>query len=285
MRNLAFLFTPWWGKTIGLALGYLTAGSAGAVFGIIIGNVFDIGLNNYLQTPQWHHLKRSSTEAKKAFLPALFRVMGHIAKADGVVQTHDIKIAKKIMRELGLYGHDKQLAIKHYTQGKAPEFEQEFEDTLRHLRQICYYNRNLLALFCESQYRSATIAAISDAKKDKINIVYNLLGYHDIFPERAGQRAYREETSATEEAKDKQKSNVDPNKHKVHIRMTDYEILGVKEGERAAIVKKAYRKLISKYHPDRLIAKNASQAQIDDATEKAQKIRAAYERIKKSRGF
>ncbi len=118
-----------------------------------------------------------------------------------------------------------------------------------------------------------------------MNVVYNLLGYHDIFSERAGQKAYKEEADATEEAKQHQKSNPHSVRKKIHIKLTDYEILGVKEGERAEVVKKSYRKLISKYHPDKLIAKNATTQQINDATEKAQRIRAAYERIKKVRGF
>lgn len=283
MRHFAFLFTPWWGKTIGLLLGYLTAGSAGAVFGIIIGNVFDIGLSSFLQAPQWHYLRRASPKTRKLFLDSLFEIMGYLAKTDGHIQPHDIKIAKKIMRELKLYGHDKELAIKHYNLGKSKEYP--FEDTLRNLRQVCYYNIALLELFCTSQYRAATIFSISDAKKDRMNIVYNLLGFHDIFPERAGQKAYARETYETEEAKQRQKSDVPPRINKVHIKLTDYEILGVKEGERAEVVKKAYRKLISKYHPDRLIAKKASVAEIQEATEKAQLIRAAYERIKKTRGF
>ncbi len=42
---------------------------------------------------------------------------------------------------------------------------------------------------------------------------------------------------------------------------------------------------MSKIHPDKLIARDASQTEINQATEQAQIVRAAYERIKKHRGF
>tara|TARA_B110000879_G_C11152256_1_gene505207 strand:- start:189 stop:1040 length:852 start_codon:yes stop_codon:yes gene_type:complete len=283
MKDFTFLFTPWWGKVIGLILGYLTAGSAGAVFGIIIGNIFDIGLNNILQTPQWHHYRRASPNIKAYFLPMLFQVMGHIAKVDGQINASDIKIARKIMRELRLFKADKQQAMKYYNQGKSEHFP--FENNLRKVKQLCYYNPNLLALFSETQYRVACITPISNGKKDKINVVYNLLGYHDIFPERASQKAYAKANHATDKSYQTQHKSYKKTRQRYQKKQTDYEILGIQNGERADVVKKAYRKLISKIHPDKLIARNASDEEIDNATEQSQNLRAAYERIKKSRGF
>jgi DnaJ like chaperone protein len=50
-----------------------------------------------------------------------------------------------------------------------------------------------------------------------------------------------------------------------------------------AELKKAYRRLMSQHHPDKLVAKGLPEQMIRDATEKTQQIKAAYELIRKSR--
>jgi len=60
-------------------------------------------------------------------------------------------------------------------------------------------------------------------------------------------------------------------------------VLGIDKTASDAEVKKAYRRLMSQHHPDKLIAKGLPEEMIKLATEKTQKIKAAYEQIKKSR--
>jgi len=60
-----------------------------------------------------------------------------------------------------------------------------------------------------------------------------------------------------------------------------YEILGVKASDDEKSVKKAYRALVKKHHPDIIKGQGASQSIIDEATAKLQEINEAYELIKK----
>ncbi len=60
-----------------------------------------------------------------------------------------------------------------------------------------------------------------------------------------------------------------------------YSLLGVTEDETMQSIKKKYRALVKKYHPDMMSAKGASEDYIRDATQKMQEINGAYEMIKK----
>jgi DnaJ like chaperone protein len=62
-----------------------------------------------------------------------------------------------------------------------------------------------------------------------------------------------------------------------------YAMLGLQNGADMNEVKKAYRKLVSEYHPDKVIAKGLPEDFIKFAEEKFRDINEAYEAIKKAR--
>lgn len=62
-----------------------------------------------------------------------------------------------------------------------------------------------------------------------------------------------------------------------------YELLGVRPEDDMAVIKEAYRRLISEYHPDKLAGKGVSDSVVKMATEKSQLVQAAYDLICKSR--
>jgi len=64
-----------------------------------------------------------------------------------------------------------------------------------------------------------------------------------------------------------------------------YEALGISKDATDKEVKRAYRKLMSQNHPDKLIAQGVPEDMIQLATQKSQDIQNAYELIKKSRGL
>ena len=62
-----------------------------------------------------------------------------------------------------------------------------------------------------------------------------------------------------------------------------YEVLGVSRTAAEPEIKKAYRRLAMKYHPDKVHHLGAEY--LKDAQEKFKKINDAYEQIKKERGI
>ena len=64
-----------------------------------------------------------------------------------------------------------------------------------------------------------------------------------------------------------------------------YEILESNPADDAATLKKNYRSLVKKHHPDIISGQGAAQNIIDEATKKLQEINEAYEIIKKQRGI
>ncbi len=62
-----------------------------------------------------------------------------------------------------------------------------------------------------------------------------------------------------------------------------YAVLGASREDDLSTIKKKYRTLVKKYHPDIMKAKGASEDYIKDATRKVQEINTAYEMIKKEK--
>jgi len=63
-----------------------------------------------------------------------------------------------------------------------------------------------------------------------------------------------------------------------------YKILGASPSDDLSAIKKKYRALVKKYHPDIIQAQGADEHYIQDATRKIQEINEAYEVIKKAKG-
>ena len=62
-----------------------------------------------------------------------------------------------------------------------------------------------------------------------------------------------------------------------------YTVLGVYPTADDSEVKRAYRRLMSQHHPDKLVAKGLPEEMMKLATERSQEIRRAYERVMEAR--
>lgn len=108
----------------------------------------------------------------------------------------------------------------------------------------------------------------------------------DDFDEEAYYDKQREQYSDNNYQKSKRWQHNQTYQYSQADRLGDaYRILGVTTAADAKTVKKAYRKLMNEHHPDKLISKGLPKQALDIAKQKAQDIQAAYELVKKDKGF
>ncbi len=269
-----------WGKILGAFFGFSIAGPVGAIFGIFVGNLFDKGLS-FMQ-PTKPGAIRGHT--RKVFNHVTFSVMGHIAKSDGRVSEKEIEIARDVMATMRLNLAEKREAIDSFSEGKLASFQLGL--ALTELTHACRDKPTLLKMFVEIQY-NAVISSnhrVDIHKQRLLNRVFEQLGFIPVFNTDFYKQGSYKQRAEQQRSQYQQYQHYAQRPHVDEVALA-YKTLEISEHSTAAEIKKAYRKQMSLHHPDKLIAKGLSEAQVKQATEKAQKIQAAYERIRQFRGF
>ena len=64
-----------------------------------------------------------------------------------------------------------------------------------------------------------------------------------------------------------------------------YSVLGCSRSDTVPVIKQNYRKLVSDYHPDKIVSKNLPEDFTKFANEKFKSIQEAYEAVKAEKGF
>ncbi len=276
-----FTTNTWWGKMIGAYLGYLVAGPAGAFFGILIGNFFDRGLTQHFSKPHWTYHAEKRTAVKDLFLETTFTVMGHLAKSDGHVSESDIQLAKTLMQELNLTGVQIKKAQQYFNEGKRQKMGVATLVSTLHRR--CHDNPALLKLFIDIQYRAAQVDGLTHKKQALLNDILQQLGFAPLHQQ---HRFY--EDFATHAYSQEYRSGASGRPRKTNSQYGLDHAFGILEIAPSASkqeVKRAYRRLISRNHPDKLVSKKVPETMIKQATDKTQTIRKAYEQICEAKGW
>lgn len=277
----------WWGKLIGVFLGFLIAGPSGALLGLFIGNLFDRGLSEHLTRPNAAYHAETRLAVKQTFQRSTFLVMGHLCKSDGRVSEQEILFVKNTMRHLRLSQSDRKIAEKFFTQGKAKTFN--IDEPLNLLCNIASDNKQLLQEFVQLQYQAARVDGLTIEKTRIINRILNTLGlaplheqshFHDhvFYYQSQQQNNWKQHQNSWQHDDNRSSAS--------RLSLTEaYAQLHVKEASTHSEVKRAYRRQISQYHPDKYIAKKRSEIEIKQANEKTQAVRKAYETICQAKGW
>lgn len=264
----------WFGKLFGGLLGLLSGGPFGLLVGAFAGHILDQSLGSVL-SPDANNTDLSGQtrhiSIQRVFFRTTFRVMGRLAKADGRVSPQEIDAASHVMDQMGLAGTQRQSAIDCFNEGKQADFD--LYPDFRQLKLVFAQRSSLAQMFFEIQ--------LSVAYADGVLSKEERLFFNDLCRELGVSTLQFEWIHGRIKAARGGQSKTAHDQHQ-HLRNA-YAVLGVKSDVSMDEVKKAYRKLMSQHHPDKLLAKGLPEEMMKLAKEKTQDIQTAYDVIRRSR--
>jgi DnaJ like chaperone protein len=264
------------GKVLGGFFGFMFGNIFGMLLGVWLGHRFDRARSLNFNNQSGIFGQASSREKQKIFFDTTFSVMGHLAKAKGQITETDIQVASAYMDHMRLQGEARALAQQAFSDGKSADFA--LKDKLADFADAVGRDKNVLLMFLGIQVQVAHSDGIIDDKE--ITILYTITERLGLFRSDLdrlikmveGQRHFHQNGGQTQQQKAES--------------ITDsYDVLGIDKTATDKEVKRAYRKLMSQNHPDKLASKGLPEEMMNLAKEKAQDIQHAYETLRKERGF
>jgi len=271
----------WWGKIIGGLIGFVLGGPIGALFGAFIGHSFDKGAEQL-------GFGANPARAREAFFDASFRVMGHLAKADGQVSPAEVQTAEAIMGNMRLTREQRRIAIERFNQGKKLGYQLDPE--MVRLRAACGARSPLYWTFLEILVAAAFADGYVSANERQIlnracyglklstSNVDRLIMMHQAAAGFGGAGFSGAGAGAGPGGQQRRARSTT-------MQGDPYAALGVKRSATNAEIKRAYRKLMSQHHPDKLVAKGLPEEMMKMAQQKTREINTAYDRIKDERNI
>ncbi len=268
----------WIGKLVGALLGYiLTRRPMGVLLGMIIGHLYD----------QYAAAGRAGPRVdlatvRETFFRTAFSVMGHVAKSDGRVSEQDIAAARRMFRQFNLNEADTRAAMQFYTRGKEEGFD--LAPALAELANACRGREAVLRMFLEIQMRAALLGdGLAGASRATLMRVAQALGIGALeFAHLEALLRFQAHAGAYGPTGGQ---GPGASRGSGSVLAEAYELLGVPQSATDAEVKRAYRKLMSENHPDKLVARGLPESMLDVAKQKTQAIQAAWERVREARGL
>lgn len=260
-----------YGKLIAGLIGLLAGGPVGLLVGLLVGHAFDRGLQRTLGFGNPEHLQ----QVQASFFETCFKLLGAVAKADGRVCEVEIAHTEEVMQQLGVFGEQRQSAIDHFKAGSTADFDAAA--AINTFNELCGAHRQLphtLLVFLISM--ALADGSIDEAEREVLQSIAGHLGYSaDRF-----RRLLDMVLAQSHFQQQYQQAHARP----AGEQLADaYLAIGVGPESSDKELKRAYRKLMSENHPDKLIARGVPEAMIKLATERSQEILSAYELICKAR--
>ena len=269
------------GKLVGAIIGLLLFRNPwGAIIGLILGHFYDQSVSATRRPGGGAGV----LEIGERFFTATFEVMGHVAKSDGRVSEEEIAAARKVMAELRLNGMQIHAAIAHFTRGKSPAFD--LDATMRQFAETCADRPDLMRIFLELQVRASLEGVdMQGPARAAIQKVAELLDVSrlELAHMEAVLRIRREQFKAGGGPRNGGSAGQPPPRSGAQLNAA-YQVLEVDPKATDEEVAKAYRRQLSKHHPDKLKANGLPDSMLEHAKQRTQQIIEAYELIKSARG-
>jgi len=249
-------------------IGAFIGAIAGGLPGFLIGGLIGYGAGFLLRQSLLGGLRVVQSQ----LLESVFAVMGALCKADNVITRDEINAVEQMFGMLNLHGEQREQAKAAFNRGKQPEFD--LDAAVDQFARISHGRRPLVQLFLQLQVMAiAADGRIDPAEHTMLVRIARRLGLSeaDVSQLEALLRAGTAGPSG-------------PGARPTQDKLADaYIALGVTPNSDAAEIKRAYRKLISQNHPDKLAARGLPESMRAVAEERSRELNSAYDLIKAAR--
>ncbi|WP_242203448.1 TerB family tellurite resistance protein [Aestuariivivens insulae] len=243
-------------KWIGAALGWSFGGPIGAIIGLAVGGMVDsIGKDaSYKYEPQQPYRRQPVTQPGD-FEVSLLILASIVIKADGKQDQRELDFVRQ--QFVGMYG--KERANHAFRLFKEINKQKNIST-----RQVCLQIRQMMQHPSRLQLIhflfgiAKADGMVTQDEEQQIHIMAGYLGISTADYESIKAMFYNSSDNA-------------------------YKILEVEKTATDDAIKKAYRKMAKKYHPDKVI--HLGEEHRNGAEEKFRQVQAAYEQLQKERGF
>jgi DnaJ like chaperone protein len=208
------------------------------------------------------------------FVRALFGCMGCLAKSDGRVSEDEIRAARLIMHRLGLSPAQVRRAIGWFDDGKKPGFP--LVQTVREVRRVSGRSAASRVLFLRLVLE-VVLAKPSLGRQERARI-WTICTELDI------GRVELAQLEAMIRAQKGFKRSPAGDADAARVRNA-YATLGVDPEASNDEIKKAYRRLMNRNHPDKIAGSNPDRAVVAEAERRTREVRSAYEMLKARRSI
>ena len=262
----------YWGKIIGTLAGAATLKPWFVLLGLALGHQFDRGFAAKYR--DFESRGRSIGRLPEEYLRPLFQAMGHLTKSDGRVSEAEIRAARSVMHRIGLGPARVRNAMNWFEDGKRPDFP--LQQTLRHTRRVAARNPELRLLFVRLLLE--VVLAKDRLHQQERALIWTVCSEFEIGRVELAQLEAM--IRAQKGFRQSPAGDADANRVK-----NAYSILGIDQTASNSEIKKAYRRLMSRNHPDKIAGSNPAQDVVAEAERRTREVRGAYEMLKARRSI
>ena len=242
------------------------------LFVLLVGYQFYRGFRHSVRSfeRQGENLASVSDE----FVRALFGCMGHLAKSDGRVSEDEIRAARLVMHRLGLSPAGVRRAIGWFDDGKRSGFP--LVQTVREVRRVSARSAGKRTLFLRLLLE--VVLAKPSLRREERAMIWTVCSELDI------GRVELAQLEAMIRAQKGFKRSPAGDADAARVRNA-YATLGVDPDASNDEIKKAYRRLMNRNHPDKIAGSNPDAAVVAEAERRTREVRSAYEMLKARRSI